>query len=314
MRTPVAAPVGFRHEALFYREDEELASAAAAFVREGLEAGEQAMVAMPRDHCELVRAALGDDASGVRFVDMEATGRNPARIIPAWRAFVDEAAPSAVRGIGEPVWAGRSEDELLECDVHERLVNLAFRDQLNFRLLCPYRVTLDEGVLEQACATHPKLVRDGEVSVSGRYRPPEADDALLDGPLPEAPGRPPRRAFGPDGLADLRQWVERFARDERLPADRTSDLVLAAHEIAANSVLHGGGGGILRSWRVASALVVEIGDSGRIDDPLAGRIEPADEESGRGLWLANRLCDLVQLRSSLSGTVVRLHMTLPRGY
>ncbi len=30
---------------------------------------------------------------------------------------------------------------------------------------------------------------------------------------------------------------------------------------------------------------------------------------GRGLWLANRLCDLVQVRSGEQGTVVRLHVT-----
>ena len=29
---------------------------------------------------------------------------------------------------------------------------------------------------------------------------------------------------------------------------------------------------------------------------------------GRGVWMANQLCDLVQVRSSDDGTVVRLHM------
>ena len=28
---------------------------------------------------------------------------------------------------------------------------------------------------------------------------------------------------------------------------------------------------------------------------------------GRGVWLANQLCDLVQIRSGAAGTVVRLH-------
>ena len=30
--------------------------------------------------------------------------------------------------------------------------------------------------------------------------------------------------------------------------------------------------------------------------------------AGRGLWLVHELCDLVQLRSSPAGTVVRMHM------
>lgn len=29
---------------------------------------------------------------------------------------------------------------------------------------------------------------------------------------------------------------------------------------------------------------------------------------GRGLWLANEMCDLVQIRSSAHGTVIRVHM------
>ena len=38
-----------------------------------------------------------------------------------------------------------------------------------------------------------------------------------------------------------------------------------------------------------------------------GRMAPTP--AARGLWLANRLCDLVQVRSGEQGTVVRLHVT-----
>jgi anti-sigma regulatory factor (Ser/Thr protein kinase) len=36
-----------------------------------------------------------------------------------------------------------------------------------------------------------------------------------------------------------------------------------------------------------------------------------EQEGGRGLWLINQLCDLVQLRSSPEGTSVRMSMRLP---
>lgn len=36
----------------------------------------------------------------------------------------------------------------------------------------------------------------------------------------------------------------------------------------------------------------------------------AEEIGGRGLWLVNHLCGLVQIRSSAGGTVVRLHLAL----
>lgn len=56
-------------------------------------------------------------------------------------------------------------------------------------------------------------------------------------------------------------------------------------------------------------VVCDVSDRGWIRQPLAGRARPSvDLESGRGLWMVNQLCDLVQLRSSPAGTVVRLHM------
>ncbi len=50
-------------------------------------------------------------------------------------------------------------------------------------------------------------------------------------------------------------------------------------------------------------------DHGHISDPLAGRLAPPlEQHGGRGLWLVNHLGDLVQIRSSPEGTVVRVHM------
>src|SRR5213078_2999554 len=104
--------------------------------------------------------ALGDDANRVTFADMAKVGANPARIIPAWKAFAADAAGTAARrpfrGIGEPIWAGRSADELIECQRHEALLNLAFVDTPGFRLLCPYDVSsLGPDVLDEARRSHP---------------------------------------------------------------------------------------------------------------------------------------------------------------
>jgi hypothetical protein len=38
---------------------------------------------------------------------------------------------------------------------------------------------------------------------------------------------------------------------------------------------------------------------------------PSCASWGRGLWMVNRLCDLVQLRSFPDGAAVRVHMYLP---
>jgi anti-sigma regulatory factor (Ser/Thr protein kinase) len=301
---------GFRHEAFLYAGDEEFLATTTSFVRSGLEACEPIMVALRGERIDLLRSALQDDAGSVSFVEMAELGRNPARIIPAWHAFVEEARPRRARGIGEPVWRGRSGDELSECRIHELLLNLAFADGSEWWLLCPYDADrLDGRALELARATHPLLLEDGDSRESDVYRPPGALQAPLDGPLPAPPGRPPRLSFGTGTLTEVRRWVRRHGAEADLSADRASNLVLAAHEVAMNSVRHGGGSGVLRAWRDGGTAIVEVTDAGRIDDPLAGRVRPGrDAGSGRGLWLANHLCDLVQLRSGPSGTVVRLHV------
>jgi hypothetical protein len=57
-----------------------------------------------------------------------------------------------------------------------------------------------------------------------------------------------------------------------------------------------------------------IRDGGRFDKPLADRQRPSRNIAGpRGLWVANQLCDLVQIRTLPEGTVVRLHKRRPPG-
>ena len=79
--------------------------------------------------------------------------------------------------------------------------------------------------------------------------------------------------------------------------------------MATNSIDHGGGRGTLRMWRDGNNLVSEVRDEGVYDRPLADRQRPGSGSGHpRGLWLANQLCDLVQIRSFADGTVVRLHV------
>ena len=83
--------------------------------------------------------------------------------------------------------------------------------------------------------------------------------------------------------------------------------MLATHEVATNSIRHGGGEGTLRVWHEDGMVVCEVRDRGRLDQPLAGRARPELEDGGGwGLWLANQLCDLVQIRTLPDGNVVRL--------
>jgi len=59
-------------------------------------------------------------------------------------------------------------------------------------------------------------------------------------------------------------------------------------------------------WSQPHALICEVVDDTVVDDLMLGRRVPVDDEHD-GLWRANQLCDLVQMRSSSAGTTVRLH-------
>lgn len=299
----------FCHEALFYSGQDGFLAGTVPFLRDAVAAEEPALVVVNPDKIDLLRAALHADADAVAFADMDDVGRNPARIIPAWQAFVDRHGPGRrLHGIGEPVWPGRRGPEVTECVRHEALLNVAFDGQAAWSLLCPYDTsTLDPDVVEAARRTHP-VVRDGaDREPSEAYRG-EAVLDIADGPLPEPPSRAEQLRFSAGPLDGVRAYVADHAARAGVGADATQDLVLAVNEIATNSVRYGGGGGVLRVWQNPDGLVCEVRDAGRVTEPLIGRERPpTDAERGRGLWMVNQLCDLMQLRSFDSGTVVRLH-------
>jgi anti-sigma regulatory factor (Ser/Thr protein kinase) len=305
---------GFRHEALMYADEDEFLAGTVPFVREGVAIGEPTMVAIGAARMAPLRAALGSDAEAVRFVDIAEIGTNPARIIPAWRDFV-AAHRGAVRGIGEPAWPGRSAAELVECERHEVLLNLAFNATDGFRLLCPYDTAgLDPAVTAGARGSHPVVVENGTARRSDAYDGLERAAAPFTEPLPEPLTPPAEGAFDARSLRAVRRFVAGEAVAAGLEAGRAEELVLAVSELAANSVKYGGGTGLLRLWRDDGHVVCEIRDRGRIDDPLTGRRRPVPGRSGGyGLWLVNQLCELVQVRSLPDGSVIRVHKRVTTG-
>ena len=313
MTTTVTAQrphIAYRHEALLYRGDKGFLETVVPFVREGLEAGQPVLVAVPSPRLAALVEALGPDADRVGLVDMSELGANPARIIPAWAAFLADqgAGGRPVRGVGEPVWAGRRDDELVECQLHEALLNLAVDPDAPLWLRCPYDAdALPPAVLAEAGNSHPMLLDEHGLHGSPAYRGQSHALAALAQPLPPPPADAFQFTFGFAQLGELRRLVTQRSTVAGLAPDVVDDLVYAVNELAANSVEHGGGHGRLAVWRTAEAFVCEVSDPGRLADPLAGRRRPGTTgEGGRGLWLVNNLCDLVQVRTSESGTRVRL--------
>jgi anti-sigma regulatory factor (Ser/Thr protein kinase) len=309
---------GFAHELLLYTGgdhgflDGTLASVGLALAHEA-----SVLVAVTAERADALRQALGEAAERVRFLDMEDVGRNPARIFPVWLDFAREhvaAGAGHALGISEPVWPGRTPAELSECDRHEALLNLAFDAGPGWSLLCPYDLDhLEDHVIEAARRAHPLLARDGtSPSDSDGYMRADHTPEPFAGSLP-APSAPAEELeFSGESLGDMRHRLSAWAVGHGLDDDGAEELVLAVNELAANSVRYGGGAGTLRCWGADGELLCEVQDQGHIHAPLTGRVRPApDACSGRGVWLVNQLCDLVQIRSSATGSVVRVHKRLP---
>jgi anti-sigma regulatory factor (Ser/Thr protein kinase) len=313
----MTAPAIFHHEALFYTGEAEFVDRCRAFVDAGLDGREPVLVMVGSRKLELLREALGERAEDVEFADMEVVGRNPARIIPAWSRFVadhaggEEGAP-ALRGIGEPIWAERNSDELVECQLHESLLNLAFAAAGSFRLICPYdTAALPAEVIAEARRSHPMVSEAGEPEACGDYCGIENVATVFYEDLDEPPAGADELRVTLDGLREARAVVRRRAHEAGL-GERADDFVLAVNEVLSNSLWHAHDDGTLRVWDEPDGLVCEVRDSGRMMQPLIGRAEPAiGQVGGHGIWLVNLVCDLVQVRSSEHGSTVRMKMSAP---
>jgi anti-sigma regulatory factor (Ser/Thr protein kinase) len=109
----------------------------------------------------------------------------------------------------------------------------------------------------------------------------------------------------------VREFVTENAVAEGVDPERAAGLALAVDEVVTNALRHGGGGGRVRAWVEDGRIVCEVAGGGTILHPLVGRIQPDIEQlGGRGLWIANHFCDLLQIRSSREGTVVRCHLAV----
>ena len=306
--------LSFHHEVAFYDDADAYVETAVPFLREGLEAGDATMVALRPERTELVRGALGPEAEELDFVDIGEVGRNPARLLPLWREFAAEQTPGVqLRGLGEPVWPGRDAAEIDECHRHEALLNQVFGEAGGISLLCLYDSrALPDHVLQEALRTHPKVAGRG---AAGLPSPCWDDEVvwpdLLAGELRDRPAGAEEFRFEVNALHELRGFVARAAANAGLSDERAEDMILAASEIGANSIVHGGGKGTANAWSERGALLFESRDDGQITEPLVGRLRPTPTQpKGRGMWMVNQLCDLVQVRSSEAGTAVRLRVAL----
>jgi anti-sigma regulatory factor (Ser/Thr protein kinase) len=146
------------------------------------------------------------------------------------------------------------------------------------------------------------------------------------------------REFRAATLSALREEVLVSALAAGLSRDRSIDVLLAAHELAANIIRHGSGRGRMRMRVTARALSCQVSDARAVAGPGFGGQRQADGtanapgpaapsataptatapapaawpvEHGHGLWLVRRTADQVQVTAGPAGSVVSMTFNLP---
>jgi anti-sigma regulatory factor (Ser/Thr protein kinase) len=302
---------GFRHCALIHHTREEYLRGVLEFAHQGLESGGPVIVAAPPQQLEAITSRLNGHGHALELLDIHELGRNPAWIIPALQRRIESHGGRRVYVMCEPLWPGRSPEEIEEVILHEGLCNRAFAAH-PLSWLCPFDAkAIESDVIEEAKRSHHVLTNG-----DGRANPDFSEEmfrARLEKPLSPLSFRGHRMSFTSSLLGALRTLVAEQARAANLAPARSADLVFAVNELATNSIRHGGGSGELELWITPRRMIAEVRDRGRIADPLVGRINPDQARfEGLGLWLVNQMCDLVQVRSGAAGTTVRVH--LERGH
>lgn len=293
------------HCAVFYDSAASFASNVRSFVGDG--GGAPALIAAPGTSLGLLRGYLGDTGARLRWTDMATIGANPARIIPAIRAFADSYHGRAVRCVIEALWDGRTAEQRRETVRHDALLNQAFLGLPVF-ILCAYDAALAGAAAAEL--THPVLIRDGTRCASNGYDAGRVFPEGYDEPLEPVPGGAAPLNYG-QNLRAVRAFASEHARSAGMAVGRIRDLIIAVGELVANTYRHTGAGGVLSVWVAGEELICQVRDSGHIGDPLAGRHPPAPGDSGgMGLWVVHQLCDLVEIRTGPGDTCIRLHMRL----
>jgi anti-sigma regulatory factor (Ser/Thr protein kinase) len=293
-----------RHHAFVYESDDEYVARSVEFLKEGLDAGEGAIVGNAPTGLARMRDALGRDADRVTFLDLSSTYTRPARTLAAYYGTFREhlrRAPS-VRAVAE-FQDGPTSQDWDEWMAYEAITNVAY-SHLPVWVVCTYGANrLPDSIINGVLRTHPELLGDGWEDSEHFEDPSEVVRKLT--PEPEA--LPELRSLSAG--EDLDAFREQLARELvalRIPEAKTLDMLVAGTEIAANALRHGGGIEEVRVGRAEGRFVCEVIDRGSgFDDPLAGYLAPR-EGVGSGLWVARQLAWRIESFHSPRGFTVRV--------
>ncbi len=308
---------GYVHDALLYDSVDELTGAAVPFLREGLAAGDAAVIAAgARTTSVLTEAVDGNPRVHVLGRSDVYGTRTPAAITAIRRLAERSAAEGIgrVRVVGE-VDFGRTERDWLEWQRYEAVINIALAPWPLWGLCVFDAQRLPEQVLVSTLRTHPNLV-----TPQGRGSNPLFGDPvryLRSLPVPTEPleNTPPRLAASDvSDFIGLRHAVAAELATVDAPREVLEDFLIAVEEMTSNAIRHGRRPVGLRLWSAPGRLVCTIRDAGAGPTDAFAGYGPAHGDDlshgGMGLWLARKLWDHVDVLPGSPGVTVRLSTRL----
>lgn len=304
---------GLVHDAFVYSSEEEFLAGALPFLEEGLERGEPILAAPTHANARLLQERLGERAPAVDWAENSESHRTVERL-GIFLHYIDrqlDAGATRIRLLGEPCWPTNGGPGVTEWKRYESFLNVALAPHPVW-LVCPYDGrSLAPDIVEDSCRTHPIMGYGDRRAPSAEYVEPADFSRRLDQiPLTKPPADAAEGYF--KTAAEARRFVADQAKSSGLSTDKLRDVELAASEVSANVFKHAADVARVRAWTAASEFVVDIDDTGRgIEDPFPGYAIPEPTaQNGRGLMMARRLADVVQVRTTPTGAVVRLHFSL----
>jgi transcriptional regulator with XRE-family HTH domain len=177
--TAMTAPM-VEHAVLAYASEDEFLATIVPFVALGIERSEPVLVVTTPAHIQLLRDSLNEHSEQVQFADSGDWLTSPNAAMRRYAAWVQQRLDDGaawVRIVGEPIWSGRSDPEIVVWTRFESLLNIAWAG-MPATILCPYDArALPPAIVADAHRTHSAAANAAGVTVNPEYWQPE--DFLL---------------------------------------------------------------------------------------------------------------------------------------
>ena len=302
---------GYVHDAFFYSAQDDLVEWAAPFLREGLDAGEHAVVVCEKPMAQSLLEAVGDE-----------------RVLTLPREHIYQRVPVAIASYQKlmtdgPVADGRRVRLVGEVDfgpTRETQQAWAGFESVVNRYLAPYDLWstclyntrhLTAAAIVDGIMTHPHVRDRGGRRVNDDYVEPAEFLRSLGSTIPASLIRLASfRLDRKSELSGMRASVDRVLAENGMHADARASCLVTVGELTANSFLHGVPPVEVNLSRAGEhQLVLDVIDHGiGFDDPFFGYVVGSPEglpTEGRGLWMVRHMCSSIEAAHLAGGFRVR---------